>query len=284
MKKFNFKEWLRHPITTHVATALVAVLVTLGIRPSNEQKLFEENEDSVLYKFHTEYVDPVSGQLVDAESFKPGDLNRSYFDPNTFPEINWTNYTNEKIAQIFGEYVAKELACGIDSVNNHLTTPGKKYKLDYSYCTKAATTAVRDAEKRAGFVDKNGKAKKGRFELFSGKGGNEAIYNGDAMVKYFKGLYDSVPGAIVANPTAEDFANMNTGSLLRFSGHTKVYMGLGFVDQSGRVFVPNKRGKPVLASGYSDCFWYCGEEEHCTAIDLTKIVAYKLNEEIRRNR
>ena len=148
-------------ILTHVATALVAVLVTLGIRPSSKQKLFEENEDSALYQFHTEYVDPVTNQEVTAETFNIGDLNRAYFDPNTFPEINWTNYTNEKIAKIFGEYVAKELACGIDSVNNHLTTPGKKYKLDHSYCTKAATTAVKDAEKRAGFTDKNGKANKG---------------------------------------------------------------------------------------------------------------------------
>ncbi|MBO7509254.1 MAG: hypothetical protein J6T57_03195 [Alphaproteobacteria bacterium] len=277
----KIKEILKHPITTHSAVALIVALVTWGLRPSAEEKLFQDNEDSALHTFRTEYVDPVSGQTVTAANF--GYLNREYFDPNNFPEVNWVNYSNTKIGQIFGEYVAKEMACGIDSVNNHLTTPGKKYRLDYNYCTKAATTAVRDAEKRMGFVDKKGKAKKGRFELFSEKGGDQAIYNGDETVKYFKRLYESVPGAIIENPTSEDFKRLGAGSILRFPGHTKIYMGLGFVDMSGKVFVPSNRGRPVMASGYNDTFSYCGESENCIAIDLSKIVTHKFQDEIGRN-
>ena len=277
VSKKDIKKVLSHPAATHVYTFIAGVLLAWGLTNNAKQNLFEDREDEALKKFHTEYVDPVTGKLVTSETFNPATLNRAYFDPNSYPVINWTNHSNQKVGEVFGEIVAKEMALGIDSVNHNLTTPGKKYGLDYNYCNKSATTAIQDAEKRSGLV------KRGKIDLFDRKEGRrDAIYNGDSFVDYFTSQYGEVAGAVITNPEPAAFANIGKGAIVRFPGHTKVFIGRGFVDQSGKVFAPDDRGNPVIASGYNDSFEYF-TGGNCTVIDLSKVVQYKLQNETRRH-
>lgn len=272
----DIKKIISSPVTTHVCSFIAGLLLAYGLTNNAKQNRFEDREDDALLNFHIEYVDPVYGRIT-PETYNPATLNRAYFDPNTYPQINWVNHPNSKVGEIFGEIVAKEMGCGIDSVNHRLTTPGKKYGLDYNYCNKSATTAVLDAERRSGLK------KRGKIEIFDRKQGRrDAIYNGDSLVSYFSSQYSNVPGAIVKNPSVSKFAEIGAGAIVRFPEHTKVYMGIGFVDASGRVFAPDSRGKPVIASGYNDSFNYF-EGGECTVVDLSKIVAFKLQNETRRH-
>lgn len=271
--KRDVKRVLTHPVATHFYTLVAGAMLAWGLKNNAKQNRFEDREDDALNKFHTEYVDPATGERVTAETFNPATLNRAYFDPNSYPVINWTNYSNQKVGEVFGEIIAKEMALGIDSVNHHLTTPGKKYGLDYNYCNKAATTAIQDAERRSGLV------KRGKVDVFDRQEGRrDAIYNGDSFVNYFKGQYGEVAGAVIENPEPAAFANIGKGAIVRFPGHTKVFIGRGFVDQSGRVFAPDDRGQPVIASGYNDSFEYF-TGGNCTVVDLSKVVQYKLQNE-----
>lgn len=272
------KDVFTSPLARKVYTFSLGVVLGLIIRGNPEKIKFEEREDNALMKFHVEYLDPATNQRVTAENFNPATFNREYFDPTTFPTINWTNHSNQKVGELFGEMIAKEMACGIDSINYHLTTPGKKYGLDYNYCNKSATTAIVDAAQRAGLK------KKGGIEVFAVKQGkHDALYNGDKLVEYFSKQYGDVPGIIIENPSIEDFDNIKTGAIVRFPNHTKVYMGRGFVDQSGRVFIPDHRGNHVIASGYNDSFAYFNGGQ-CTVIDMANLVATKLQQKGRHTR
>lgn len=272
-KKRDLKWLLTNPVATHLFAIVVGFLLAWRLNSNAKQNRFEDREDDALHSFHTEYIDPATGERVTAETFNPATLNRAYFDPTSYPTINWTNYSNQKVGEVFGEIIAKEMALGIDSVNNNLTTPGKKYGLDYNYCNKAATTAIQDAERRSGLI------RRGQVDVFDKQQGRrEAIYNGDSFVAYFKSQYGDVPGVVIENPEPSDFANIGTGSVVRFPGHTKVFIGRGFVDQSGKVFAPDNRGQPVIASGYNDSFEYYDGGE-CTVVDLSKVVQYKLQNE-----
>ena len=271
--KKDIKRLLVHPVATHFYTFAIGALFAWGLTTNAKINRFEDREDNALNKFHTEYLDPATGERVTAETFNPATLNRAYFDPNSYPVINWTNYSNQKVGEVFGEIIAKEMALGIDSINHRLTTPGKKYGLDYNYCNKAATTAIQAAEKRSGL------AKRGKVKIFDRKAGrNDAIYNGDSFVNYFKDQYGTVPGVVIENPEPAAFANIDKGAIVRFPGHTKVFIGRGFVDQSGKCFVPDDRGQPVIASGYNDSFEYF-TGGGCTVVDLSKVVQYKLQNE-----
>ena len=271
--KKDIKKFFKHPLATHMCTFVAGALLAWGMTNNAKQNRFENREEDALTKFHTEYVDPATGERVTAETFNTATLNRAYFDPNSYPTINWTNYSNQKVGEVFGDIIAKEMALGIDSVNHQLTTPGKKYGLDYNYCNKAATTAIQDAQKRSGLV------KQGKVDVFDNKqGSHEAIYNGDSLVSYFKRQYGDVAGVILENPEPSDFANIGNGAIVRFPGHTKVFIGRGFVDQSGRVFVPDNHGQPVIASGYNDCFEYFTGND-CVVVDMSKIVQHKLQNE-----
>lgn len=277
MKKETIKQILAHPVSTHCYTFIAGALLSWALTNNAKQNRFEDREDNALTSFHTEYTEPATGELITAENFNPGTLNRAYFDPTSYPKINWINHSNQKIGEIFGEIIAKEMALGIDSINHRLTTPGKKYKLDYNYCNKAATTAIQDAVKRSGLK------KRGKIDVFDRKNGRHAaIYNGDSLISYFESQYSDVIGAIIKNPDLATFANIGKGAIVRFPGHTKVFMGYGFVDQSGRVFVPDNRGEPVIASGYNDTFNYF-TGENCTVIDMSKIVQHKLQNERERH-
>ena len=279
MNKKQIRKIFSHPIATHVYAVGFGMLFSWLLVNNAKQNRMEEREDNALHTFHTEYVDPATGDLVTAETFNPPMFNRAYFDPASIPEINWVNYTNQHIGEVFGEIVAKEMALGIDSVNHRLTTPGKKYGLDYNYCTKAATTAVRDAMIRCQMI------KRGKIDLFDkAEGSHEAMYNGDSFVNYFKGQYGNVPGAIIENPTIDAFANMGKGAIVRFPGHTKMFIGIGFIDDSGCVFAPDPHGFPVIASGYNDRFTYYTGDENCMVVDLSKIVYFKLEERGRNSR
>ena len=272
------KKWFTSPVMTHVYTFVLGGILTWAlVGNSPKQKTIEDREDEALHTFHTEYVDPATGQLVTAETFNPAAMNRAYFDPASIPTINWTNYSNQKISQLFGETVAKEMAMVIDSINYGLTTPGKAFHLDRNYCNKAATTAIQRAQVRSGLTQK------GRVNLFDRRQGRtSALENGDHLLSYFNGQYgETVADAFIENPEPADFANIGTGSIVRFSGHTKVFMGIGFIDGSERVFVPDSHGFPVIASGYDDKFsYYTGGE--CKVVDLSKLVYYKLEKEAHR--
>lgn len=275
--KNDMKKFLTNPVTTHTGTFIIGLLVAWGLTNNAKQNRFEDREDNALNAFHTEYVDPATGERITAETFNPASLNRAYFDPNSYPSINWVNHSNQKAGAIFGEIIAKEMALGIDSVNHGLTTPGKKYGLDYNYCNKSATTAIQDAQRRSGLI------KRGKVNVFDRKSGRrDAIYNGDSLVNYFKGQYGTVAGVVTENPDVAAFANIGKGSIVRFPGHTKVFIGRGFVDPAGKVFVPDDRGQPVIASGYNDSFEYFRGGD-CTVIDMSKIVQYKLQNEIGRH-
>ena len=273
INKQDLKKVFTHPVATHIYTFVTGALLAWGMVGNAKQNRFEDREDDALYKFHSEYVDPATGERITAETFNAATLNRAYFDPNSYPVINWTNYSNQKVGEVFGEIVAKEMALGIDSVNHRLTTPGKKYGLDYNYCTKSVTTAIQDAEKRSGLI------KRGKINVFDKKQGRrDAIYNGESFISYFKDQYGNVPGVIIENPEPAAFASIGKGSFVRFTGHKKMFIGRGFVDQSGKVFVPDDRGQPVIASGYNDSFEYF-TGGNCTVVDMSKIVQYKLQNE-----
>ena len=277
ISKKDIEETLFHPIATHGYTFIIGILLAWGLTNNAKQNRFEDREDNALKQFHVEYVDPATGKLVTSETFNPATLNRAYFDPNSYPVINWTNYSNQKVGEVLGEIVAKEMSLGIDSINHHLTTPGKKYGLDYNYCNKSATTAIQDAERRSGL------SRRGKIKIFDRtQGRRDAIYNGDSFVDYFKSQYGEVAGVIINNPEPAAFANIGKGAIVRFPGHTKVFIGRGFVDQSGKVFAPDERGNPVIASGYNDSFEYFTGGA-CTVVDLSKIVQYKLQKETHRH-
>lgn len=274
----DIKKMISSPITTHVCSFIAGLLLAYGLTTNAKQARFEDREDNALNTFKNEYVDPMYGRTITSETYNPATFNRAYFDPTTYPTINWTNHPNQTVGEIFGEVVAKEMACGIDSVNHRLTTPGKKYGLDYNYCNKAATTAILDAERRVKLKQR------GKIDLFDVKQGRrDAIYNGDSLVAYFSKQYANVPGVIIKNPSVSQLAQVGAGAVVRFPGHSKVYIGIGFVDPSGKVFVPDAHGKPVIASGYSDSFEYFSGE-NCTVVDLSKIITYKLQNETQRHR
>ena len=104
-------------------------------------------------------------------------------------------------------------------------------------------------------------------------GRTEALYNGDRLVDYF--AKDSIPGAVIKNPTEEDFKRINSGAVVRFPGHSKMFMGIGFVNGEGTVFVPDANGRPVVASGYNERFSYYSYD-NCTVVDIAKVVEHNL--------
>jgi hypothetical protein len=157
----------------------------------------------------------------------------------------------------------------IDSINRGLATPGKLFGLDHNYCNKSVTEAIADATRRLQFREHNYAARP-----FAKKAGRrEALYNGDYLLDYF--ARDSIPNAIIKNPTAEDFKHISAGSVVRFYLHTKMFIGIGYVDGTGKTFVPDAAGKPVVASGYNERFSYFDGGE-CTVVDIARVVEHKL--------
>ncbi len=252
--KIDWKKVFTHKATTHSAAAVLGLALGLLINNGAKKANFEKAE--------TEQLN-VHG--------------REYFDPNVWPQVNWTNHSNQHVAQLFGETIAKEMAMDIDSIFNRTSTPGKLYGLDYNYCNAAVTTAIRDAALRIKLK------KKGKVQTFVGRESIPALTNGDSLVAYFgRNFENTVDGAIVRNPTTADFSRISTGSVVRFPGHSKLFMGFGYVDESGHNFVPSKRGKPVIASGYNDKFSYF-EDAPCIVVDIPKIIQYKLQNEVGRH-
>lgn len=251
----DIKKVLNSKKFTLPATAVVTFLLTLAICGRDPKEKFEDQQDATVYT-----IDIDSGERV---------LNRRYFDPSTFKTVDWSNMSNAEIGNLLGETAAKELAMDIDSINRRLSTPGKLFGLDYNYCNKSVTNAIVDATIRMGF----------RNNCFGGRpfakkaGRNEALYNGDCLIHYF--ATDSIPGTVFKNPTAETFKNINPGAVVRLPGHTKMFIGIGFVDGSNKVFVPDAAGKPVVASGYNEHFFYFDGGE-CTVIDIARVVEYNL--------
>lgn len=253
--KQDIKKVLTSKIFTHTSTALVAFLLTMAIYGRDEAEMFADQQDKAVY--------------VSGESGANRKLNRDYFNPSSFKQVNWDNMSNAEIAKLFGETAAKELAMDIDSINRRLATPGKLFGLDYNYCNKSVTKALVDATRRMKFRENKFAARP--FAKDSGR--TEALYNGDHLVKYFS--RDSIPGTIIQNPTIEDFKNINAGSVVRYPGHTKMFVGIGFVDGTGKTFVPDPKGQPVIASGYNERFSYFYEGQ-CTVIDIARIVEHNL--------
>ena len=237
------------------ATAVATFLLTLAICGRDPKEKFADQQESTVYT-----IDSDSGERI---------LDRRYFDPATFKAVDWANMSNAEIGKLLGETAAKELAMDIDSINRRLATPGKLFGLDYNYCNKSVTNAIVDATARMKF----------RNNCFDGRpfakkaGRNEALYNGDHLIKYFAS--DSIPGAVIQNPSVEAFKTINPGAVVRFPGHTKMFIGVGFVDGMGTVFVPHAAGKPVIASGYNERFSYFSGGE-CTVIDIDRVVEHNV--------
>ena len=240
---------------THTSAGLIAFLITFTVGSRDKSETFADKQDSAVYVY--------------SDTGTKRTLNRDYFDPSTFKTVDWTNMNNEEIAKLFGETAAKELAMDIDSINRGLATPGKLFGLDYNYCNKSVTEAIVDATRRLKFRENNFPAR----PFAKNKGRRDALYNGDCLLNYFAS--DSVPNTIIKNPTVADFERISAGSVVRFPGHTKMFIGIGFVDGSGKTFVPNAAGKPVIASGYNERFSYFNGGE-CTVVDIARVVEHKL--------
>lgn len=251
----DIKKVLNSRKFTLPATAVATFLLTLAICGRDPKEKFADQQESTVYT-----IDADSGERI---------FDRRYFDPATFKAVDWANMSNAEIGKLLGETAAKELAMDIDSINRRLATPGKLFGLDYNYCNKSVTNAIVDATARMKF----------RNNCFDGRpfakkaGRNEALYNGDHLIKYFAS--DSIPGAVIQNPSAEAFKTINPGAVVRFPGHTKMFIGVGFVDGMGTVFVPHAAGKPVIASGYNERFSYFSGGE-CTVIDIARVVEHNL--------
>lgn len=254
-KKIDWKKILASKAFTHTSVGLVAFLIAFAIGSRNKAETFADKQDSVVYNGRTIGVNRT--------------LNREYFNPSTFKQVDWANMTNKEIGIVFGETAAKELALDIDSINRGLTTPGKLFGLDYNYCNKSVTDAIVDATRRLKFRENNFSAR----PFAKSNGRREALYNGDWLLRYFSS--DSIPNTIIVNPTVGDFKNISAGSVVRFPGHTKMFIGIGFVDGTGKTFVPDASGKPVIASGYNERFSYY-DGGGCTVVDIARIVEHKL--------
>lgn len=237
------------------ATAVVTFLLTLAMCGRDPKEKFADQQDATVYT-----IDADSGERT---------LDRKYFDPSTFKAVDWSNMSNEEIGNLLGETAAKELAMDIDSINRRLATPGKLFGLDYNYCNKSVTNAIVDATVRMKF----------RNNCYAGRpfaktaGCNEALYNGDCLISYF--AKDSIPGTVIKDPTVETFKDINPGAVVRFPGHTKMFIGIGFVNNEGTIFVPNAKGCPVIASGYNERFSYFSGGS-CTVVDIAKVVEHNL--------
>lgn len=254
-KKINIKKILSNGVATHASCALLGFVLTLSWLNAGGEETFADAQDAAVY--------------VSGNSGANRTLNRDFFDPSTFKTVDWANMTNAEIAQLFGETAAKELAMDIDSINRRLATPGKLFGLDYNYCNKSVTTALVDATRRMKFRENNFAAR----PFAKDRGRRDALYNGDHLVNYFAS--DSIPGTVFHNPTAEDFKRINAGAVVRFPGHTKMFVGIGFVDGTGKTFVPDASGRPVIASGYNERFSYF-DGGNCTVIDVARVVEHKL--------
>ena len=261
VKKIDWKKILSSKAFTHTTVGLAAFLLTFAIGSRDKSETFAEQQDSAVY---------VAGNTGPNRT-----LNRDYFNPSTFKPADWANMSNKEIAILFGETAAKELALDIDSINRGLATPGKMFGLDYNYCNKSVTEAIVDATRRLKFRENNFAAR----PFAKDKGRREALYNGDCLLNYFAS--DSVPNTIFKKPTVEDFKRIGAGAVVRFPGHTKMFIGIGFVDGTGKTFVPDAAGKPVIASGYNERFsYFCGGE--CTVVDIARVVEHKLTQTGRR--
>lgn len=253
--EMDIKKVLNSKKFTLPATAAITFLLTLALSGRDSKEQFADQQEASIYT-----IDAESGKRI---------LNRRYFDPSTFKAVDWANMSNAEIGNLLGETAAKELAMDIDSINRRLATPGKLFGLDYNYCNKSVTNAIVDATKRMKF----------RNNCFGGRpfakkaGRNEALYNGDHLIHYFAA--DSIPGTVIKNPTKETFKTINPGAVVRFPGHTKMFVGIGFVDGTNEVFVPDAAGKPVVVSGYNERFSYF-EGGECTVIDIARVVEYNL--------
>lgn len=250
----DIKQVLTSRKFTLPTTTIATFLLTLAICGRNPEEKFADRQDNAIHL-----------------SEGGRELNRNYFNPQSFKTVDWERMSDTEIAKLLGETSAKELAMDIDSINRRLATPGKLYGLDYNYCNKSVTNAIVDATKRMKF----------RENCFAGRpfakktGRSEALYNGDRLVAYFKS--HNIPGAIIENPTQESFKHINPGAVVRYSGHTKMYIGTGFVGESGTIFVPDQSGKPVIASGYNERFSYFDGAE-CTVVDIAKVVEHNLRQ------
>lgn len=261
----DIKKILTHKAFTSASAGILTFLLTLLLVGRNPTEKMEDKQDA------TVYVTEVSVNN-DSKTTKRV-LNREYFDPATIPVANWADtISNAEIARVFGEICAKEMAFDIDSINRRLATPGKLFGLDYNYCNKRVTTAIVEASKRMNFRHSKQIAQARPFA--KSKGRRDALYNGDMLVQYFAS--DSIPNTIIYNPSIADFKKISVGSVVRFSNHSKMFIGIGFVDGSGKTFVPSPDGKPVIASGYNERFSYYSEGCSCIVVDVPKVVEHKL--------
>lgn len=259
---------LKKDILLHVPAVLAGYLFALFAINIHGDNKFDRRQDAAVY-------------ATDDHS-RDAALNLGIFSPNTFVNIEWQYQTNQRVGEIFGKTAAKEYAMDINSLKNKTATPEQKYGDVSDYCAEAVVHAYRNAESRLKFRRANKRAvpfpkeRCDSLEVFS-----KAMKDAKYLVKYFE--TDSVPNSIIKNPSEEDFANINAGSIICKGRHCYMYMGIGYTDKTGRTFVANTRGRPVVA--------FCDEEAQfeyldwarCTIVDVPKIVEYKLQNDVQRH-
>ncbi len=260
--QYKMKKDIRN-IAVHASAVLVGYLMALMVINIQSENKFKSRQDAAVYA--------TNDHSRDAE------LNRDIFSSDTFKDIKWTYYTNQRIGETYGETAAKEYVMDIER-----TTRNQTHVDASDDCAERIVQAYRDAASRLGFRRDNKRAlpfPEGRcdtLQVFQ-----NAMDDAKYFVKYFES--DSVPNAIIKNPLVQDLANISSGSIICKGRHCYMYMGIGYIDQTGRTFVANTRGRPVIASCDDKRLFKYFDWSKCTIIDVPKIAEYKLQNDVQRH-
>ncbi len=255
-------------IAVHASAVLVGYLLALLAINIRSENKFKSRQDAAVY--------------VTDDHSRDAELNRKIFDGNTFENIEWRYYTNQRVGEVFGKTAAKEYAMDVDALKKGTTTPDQMYGDASDYCAEAVVQAYRDAGSRLRFRRDNKRV----LPFPSGRCDTSAVFqkamqDAEYLVKYFEA--DSVPNSIIKNPSGKELANINAGSIIRKGNHCYMYMGVGYTDQTGRTFVANTRGRPVVASCDDEALFEYFDWSSCTVIDIPKIVEHKLQHDVQRH-
>ena len=255
-------------IAVHASAVLVGYLLALLAINMRSENKFKSGQDAAVY--------------VTDDHSRDAELNRKIFDGNTFENIEWRYYTNQRVGEVFGKTAAKEYAMDIDSLKSGAVTPEQMSGDETDYCAEAVVKAYRDAGSRLRFRRDNKRV----LPFPSGRCDTSAVFqkamqDAEYLVKYFEA--DSVPNSIIKNPSGKEMATISAGAIIRKGRHCYMYMGLGYIDKDGRTFVADSRGRPVVASSNKKQLFEYFDWFKCTVVDVPKIVEYKLQHDVQRH-
>lgn len=255
-------------LITHTSAAVLGLLIALiSISVADERK-FKSQQNSAIYTTDNH-----------------GDgapLNRDIFNSANFESIEWQYQTNQRVGEILGKTAAKEYAMDMDSLKSGAKTSQEMFGDRNDYCASAVVRAYNDAVSRLRFNRKNIRAvpfplnKRDTTEDFE-----YAVSKAKRLCKHFEN--DSISNFVIKNPSESEMQNVSTGSIIRRGRHCYMYMGVGFIDRDGKTFVPDSRGRMVIASDDTDCIFEYMDMSRFTVIDVPKIVEFKLQTNVRRH-